>query len=95
MKKLIQIATSLVALLAIFGSTSVSAEVDNCSSFYPKVPYNCDLVRVEVLPAERADFSAFETGSPKASASKAQYRLRSVPRDVAREIRAQRAQIAN
>ena len=97
MKKPTQIASLLVALITALFSTSIFADASNCNAFYPKVPYNCELVRIKSLPLERADFSAFETGATaaKASAGHVQYRLRSVSRDTARKLRAQSTEIAN
>ncbi|MCQ8181846.1 hypothetical protein NP603_12065 [Methylomonas sp. SURF-1] len=92
MKKMTRIAGLSAAVFMASISANVFAEADNCAAFYPKVPYNCELIRVKVLPAERADFSAFETGAVKASAGGAQYRLRSVTRDTARALRAQHAE---
>lgn len=98
MKKPIQIASLLVTLVTAVISSNAFAGVDNCKTYWPKVPYNCVMVRVESHPVERADFSAFETGTVKVSGSmgsNAQYKLRSVPRDTARKLRSQATEIAN
>ncbi|TCV83176.1 MULTISPECIES: hypothetical protein [Methylomonas] len=97
MKKPTQIASLLFALITALISTSVFADTDNCSSFFPKVPYSCVLVRVQSLPSERAEFSAFETGTStsKASVGNVKYTLRSVSRDTARKLRSQNTGVAN
>lgn len=95
MKMSTPIASPLVALLIALTSTSVVADVDNCSSLFPKVPYNCELVRIEPVPLERADFSAFEIGSVKVATRKVQPILRSVTRDMARTLRSQEKTIVN
>ncbi|MGR9074026.1 MAG: hypothetical protein ACU833_13265 [Gammaproteobacteria bacterium] len=98
MKKPTQIASLLFILVTAVISSTAFAGVDNCMSYWPKVPYNCVLVKVENHPSERADFSAFETGVVKVSGgtgSNKQYRLRSVPRDVARKLRSQTTEIEN
>ena len=97
MKKSTQITSLLVALITASISTTIFADADNCNSFYPKVPYSCELVRVKSLPLERADFSAFETGTntTKASGSDVQYTLRSVSRDTAKKLRSQKTEIMN
>ena len=92
MKKTTQVACLLVTFGAAMISSSANAGVDNCKSYWPKVPYNCVMVKVRHLPPERADFSAFETGAVKASsdtASNRQLRYRSMPRDEARKLQAQ------
>ena len=91
MKNPTQIASLLVILVtAIVSSNAFAKAADNCHSLYPKVPYSCKLVVVKVkdYPSERADFSAFETGTVKASGSKhnkPRYILKSVSRDTARK----------
>ena len=95
MKKSTQIASLLVTLVTALISTSVFADADNCNSLYPKVPYNCVLVRAKSLPLERADFSAFETGTTKISDSNVRYKLRSVSRNTARKLRSQTTGIVN
>lgn len=95
MKKPTQIASLLVALATVLISTTVFAGADNCNSLYPKVPYNCVLLKVKSLPLERADFSAFETGTTNASSGNVQRRLRSVSRDTARKLRSQTTEIVN
>lgn len=95
MKTSIQIASSIVALLTVLSSNAVLAEVDNCGSFFPKVPYNCELVRIDSAPAERADFSAFEIRPAKTANRKDQPMLRSVTRDMAKKLRAQGKTIVN
>ena len=98
MKKPTQIASLLVTLVTAVISSTAFAGVDNCKTYWPKVPYNCVVVKVENHPSERADFSAFETGAVKVSGStgsNTQYKLRSVPRDTARKLRSQTTEIAN
>ncbi|MGY6274640.1 hypothetical protein [Methylomonas sp. MgM2] len=95
MKKPTPIASWLAALVIALISTNVLAGADNCTAFYPKVPYNCVLLKVKDLPSERADFSAFETGATKASGHHMQYKLRSVSRNTARKLRAQTTEIVN
>jgi len=95
MKKFTQLTASTFALITSVMSTSVFAGADNCNSFFPKVPYNCEVVKVKILPLERADFSAFETGTPRASASNVQYKLRSVSRYNAKKLRAEMAGVVN
>ena len=88
MKKTTQIAVLSGALITALTSTSVFAGASNCNSFYPKVPYNCVLVKAKNLPSERADFSAFETGTvAKASGHNIHTKLRSVSRATARKLR--------
>ena len=91
MKKPIQTAIMVViSVTAVISSTAFAA--DNCHTFWPKVPHSCALAKVKIHPSEQADFSAFETGTGKVSAStgsNAKYVLRSVPRDTARKLRAQ------
>lgn len=96
MKKSTQIASLVIALGTAAISSSAFAGVNNCRSYYPKVPYNCVVMKVQETPSERAEFSAFETGSVKATSKTGgneQYRLRSVPRDVARKLRAQSSEL--
>lgn len=93
MKKTTQITSFLFLLVSTLTSTTVLAEANNCNSLWPKVPYNCVLVKVKDIPSERADFSAFETGSAKAFGGNSQYKLRSVSRDTARKLRAQKTEI--
>lgn len=76
-------------------STSVLAGTDNCSAYFPKVPYNCVLVKSNNPQLERADFSAFETGTAKASTGTAHNKLRSVSRNTARKLRSQTAEVLN
>lgn len=96
MKKLTQI-TSLVIALGVAGiSSSAYAGVNNCKNYYPKVPYNCSMTKIQSMPSERAEFSAFETGEVKATTSAGtitKSKLRSVPRNVARKLRAQNNEI--
>ena len=87
MKKITQaISYSMVLATASF-STAVFA-VDNCNSFYPKLPYNCVALKVNHQPLERADFSAFETGISQAENSRIRYK-RAVKRETARELQIQ------
>lgn len=97
MKKPTQIAGLLLALMAALISKSVVADTDNCSAYYPKVPYSCVLVRIKNVPLERADFSAFEVGikGSKTSGSKNQYTLRSVSLETARKLRTQTTDVIN
>lgn len=98
MKNPTQIASLLVTLVTSLISSTAFAGADNCNTYWPKVPYSCVLVKVTNYPAERADFSAFETGTVKASTSKdnnAHYTLRSVSRDTARELRSQTIETGN
>ena len=96
MKKTAQIASLLVTLVMAVNSSTAFAG-DNCHSYWPKVPYNCKVVRVKKNPSERADFSAFETGTGtgtgKVSDSNTQYTLRSVSRKTARKLRSQTTKI--
>lgn len=92
MKNTTPIASLLVMLVMAGNSSTAVAGNNNCQSYWPKVPYNCVVMRVETAPVEKADFSAFETGASKSSVnrySKTRYKLRSVPRDVARRLRSQ------
>ncbi|MGR9046671.1 MAG: hypothetical protein ACU83N_15385 [Gammaproteobacteria bacterium] len=95
MKKPARIASLLITLGTTVISSTAFAEVDNCRSYFPKVPYNCVLTKVQNIPSERADFSAFETGAVKASGSTGSttnYKLQSVPRDIARKLRSQNSE---
>lgn len=96
MKKSTQIASLLFSLGAAIASSTAYAEVNNCRSYFPKVPYNCVVMKVQSPTSERADFSAFETGAVNASGntgSNTHYKLRSVPRDVAKKLRSQNSEM--
>lgn len=96
MKKTIQITSLLAAVATASISTGAFAETDNCNSFWPKLPYNCVLHRGKALPAERADFSAFETGTTKTSSiDKAHYTHRSISRYAAKQLRQQSTEAEN
>lgn len=91
-KKTTQVASLCITLGTAALSSTVFADVNNCRSYYPKVPYNCVVTKAKNIPSERAEFSALETGVVKASDNadgNTLNRLRSVPRDVARELRSQ------
>lgn len=92
MKKITQITSLVIALGVAATSTSAFAGVNNCRNYYPKVPYNCVMTKAQSIPSERAEFSAFETGEVNTATNtgtSTKSRLRSVPRGVARKLRAQ------
>ena len=102
MRKPNQLTRLLAVLTVSVMSSSAFAEASNCHSYWPKVPYNCVMVKVADYPTERADFSAFETGpgnsvdgSRKSAANHAQYSLRSVSRATARKLQAQREEASD
>jgi hypothetical protein len=84
MKKLTQAICCSIALTATSFSTTAFA-VDNCNSFYPKLPYNCVALKGNHQPLERADFSAFETGTTQASNSHINYK-RAAKRETAKQL---------
>lgn len=99
MKNPTLIASLLIFLLTTIVSSNAFARANNCHTLWPKVPYSCKLVaKAKAYPSERADFSAFETGTVQASVSKhdhPRYTLQSVSRDSARKLASQKSEIAN
>jgi len=96
MKKKIQITSQLITLGAVAVSSAAFAGVNNCRSYFPKVPYNCVVIKTQKIPSESADLSASKSGAEKAASSTgshAQSKRRSVPRDVARKLRSQNGEL--